>query len=188
MLGTAALPLLIHYNVLYTALYTVLIHYTVLYTVLIRCTLYCTHTLYCTLRCTLQWAIYFHYIGQRHRYPSEMLGRLLGYGNLVIAVFGDSLQHVAVRTHYSCSAHYCYCLQCTLLPAVHTTTCSAHYSCSAHYYLLHTEVLFLSRSSHPFDALSRTSFQWHCLVHPFNCLVHPFNPLLSPAIASRPGR
>jgi MFS family permease len=38
---------------------------------------------------TLQWACYFHFLSHPKRYPSHYVGRLLGYGNLVIAVVGD---------------------------------------------------------------------------------------------------
>ena len=38
---------------------------------------------------TLQWACYFHFLSLPKRYPPQYVGRLLGYGNLVIALAGD---------------------------------------------------------------------------------------------------
>jgi len=38
---------------------------------------------------TLQWACYFHFLSLPKRYPARYTARLLGYGNLVIAVIGD---------------------------------------------------------------------------------------------------
>jgi len=38
---------------------------------------------------TLQWACYFHFLSLPKRYPPQFVGRLLGYGNLVIALAGD---------------------------------------------------------------------------------------------------
>ena len=38
---------------------------------------------------TLQWACYFHFLSLPRRYPPQFVGRLLGYGNLVIALVGD---------------------------------------------------------------------------------------------------
>lgn len=38
---------------------------------------------------TLQWASYFHFLASPERYPPHKVGRMMGYGNLVIAVFGD---------------------------------------------------------------------------------------------------
>ena len=38
---------------------------------------------------TLQWATYFHFLSLPRRYPPQFVGRLLGYGNLVIALIGD---------------------------------------------------------------------------------------------------
>lgn len=37
---------------------------------------------------TMQWAAYFHYIERHH--PAEAVGRIMGYGNLVIALVGDA--------------------------------------------------------------------------------------------------
>lgn len=41
---------------------------------------------------TIQWACYFHYLS--HCYPPDILGRLIGYGNIIIATFGDLLPWV----------------------------------------------------------------------------------------------
>ena len=38
---------------------------------------------------TLQWACYFHFLSLPRRYPPQFVGRLLGYGNLIIALVGD---------------------------------------------------------------------------------------------------
>lgn len=38
---------------------------------------------------TLQWSCYFHFLSLPRRYPPQYVGRLLGYGNLVIALVGD---------------------------------------------------------------------------------------------------
>ena len=38
---------------------------------------------------TMQWACYFHFLSLPKRYPPQYVGRLLGYGNLVIALVGD---------------------------------------------------------------------------------------------------
>ena len=38
---------------------------------------------------TLQWACYFHFLSLPRRYAPQYVGRLLGYGNLVVAVVGD---------------------------------------------------------------------------------------------------
>ena len=38
---------------------------------------------------TLQWACYFHFLSLPKRYPPQYVGRLLGYGNLIIALVGD---------------------------------------------------------------------------------------------------
>ena len=38
---------------------------------------------------TLQWACYFHFLSLPRRYPPQFVGRLLGYGNLVVALVGD---------------------------------------------------------------------------------------------------
>ena len=38
---------------------------------------------------TLQWACYFHFLSLPKRYPPQYVGRLLGYGNLVVALVGD---------------------------------------------------------------------------------------------------
>jgi len=38
---------------------------------------------------TIQWACYFHFLSLPSRYSAEYSGRLLGYGNLVIALVGD---------------------------------------------------------------------------------------------------
>ena len=38
---------------------------------------------------TLQWACYFHFLSLPKRYPPQYVGRLLGYGNLAIALIGD---------------------------------------------------------------------------------------------------
>ena len=38
---------------------------------------------------TLQWACYFHFLTSPDRYPPSVSGRMLGYGNLVIALVGD---------------------------------------------------------------------------------------------------
>lgn len=38
---------------------------------------------------TLQWACYFHLLSLPRRYPPQYVGRLLGYGNLLIALAGD---------------------------------------------------------------------------------------------------
>ena len=38
---------------------------------------------------TLQWACYFHFLSLPSRYPPQFVGRLLGYGNLVVALVGD---------------------------------------------------------------------------------------------------
>jgi len=38
---------------------------------------------------TLQWGCYFHFLSLPKRYPPQFVGRLLGYGNLVIAIAGD---------------------------------------------------------------------------------------------------
>ena len=38
---------------------------------------------------TTQWACYFHLLSLPQRYPPQFVGRLLGYGNLVIALAGD---------------------------------------------------------------------------------------------------
>jgi len=38
---------------------------------------------------TIQWACYFHFLGLPSRYSPQFVGRLLGYGNLVIAAVGD---------------------------------------------------------------------------------------------------
>jgi hypothetical protein len=40
----------------------------------------------------MQWGCYFHYITTR--YPAGTTSRMLGYGNLIIALFGDGLQYV----------------------------------------------------------------------------------------------
>lgn len=48
---------------------------------------------------TFQWAAYFHFVeSQPDRFPPALVGRLLGYGNLVIAVVGDGLP-------YACAAY-----------------------------------------------------------------------------------
>ena len=38
---------------------------------------------------TLQWAAYFLFLEQPHRYPPAMVGRVIGYANLIIALVGD---------------------------------------------------------------------------------------------------
>jgi len=38
---------------------------------------------------TLQWACYFHFLASPSRYPPAAMGRVVGYANLVIALFGD---------------------------------------------------------------------------------------------------
>ena len=38
---------------------------------------------------TLQWACYFHFLSLPKRYSPHYVGRLLGYGNLVLALLGD---------------------------------------------------------------------------------------------------
>jgi len=38
---------------------------------------------------TTQWACYFHLLSLPKRYPPQYVGRLLGYGNLAIALAGD---------------------------------------------------------------------------------------------------
>ena len=38
---------------------------------------------------TLQWASYFLFLEQPDRYPPAKLGRMIGYGNLIIALVGD---------------------------------------------------------------------------------------------------
>ena len=38
---------------------------------------------------TTQWACYFHLLSLPKRYPVQYVGRLLGYGNLVLALAGD---------------------------------------------------------------------------------------------------
>jgi MFS family permease len=38
---------------------------------------------------TIQWACYFHFLSNSGRYPQETVGRLIGYGNVVIALVGD---------------------------------------------------------------------------------------------------
>jgi len=38
---------------------------------------------------TLQWACYFHLLGQPGRYSTEFNGRMIGYGNLIIAFVGN---------------------------------------------------------------------------------------------------
>jgi hypothetical protein len=38
---------------------------------------------------TTQWACYFHLLSLPKRYPAQYVGRLLGYGNLVLALAGD---------------------------------------------------------------------------------------------------
>jgi MFS family permease len=38
---------------------------------------------------TLQWAAYFCFLEQPDRYPPRVLGRMIGYGNLIIALIGD---------------------------------------------------------------------------------------------------
>ena len=38
---------------------------------------------------TLQWACYFHFLSLPRRYPPQFVGRLLGYGNLVVALVDD---------------------------------------------------------------------------------------------------
>ena len=39
---------------------------------------------------TLQWASYFSFLEQHDRYPPNKLGRMIGYGNLIIAIVGDA--------------------------------------------------------------------------------------------------
>ena len=38
---------------------------------------------------TVQWACYFHFLSLPKRYSPHYVGRLLGYGNLVLALLGD---------------------------------------------------------------------------------------------------
>ena len=41
---------------------------------------------------TFQWATYFHFVSSANgRYPAAIVGRLLGYSNLIIALIGDAL-------------------------------------------------------------------------------------------------
>ena len=48
---------------------------------------------------TFQWAAYFHFVeSQPDRFPPALVGRLLGYGNLVVAIVGDGLP-------YACAAY-----------------------------------------------------------------------------------
>ena len=46
---------------------------------------------------TFQWACYFHLLSQPTRYSPRVVGRLLGYGNVVIAVAGDILPYALTQ-------------------------------------------------------------------------------------------
>ena len=39
---------------------------------------------------TAQWACYFHFFEASDRYPPSSIGRLVGYGNLMVAILGDA--------------------------------------------------------------------------------------------------
>jgi hypothetical protein len=41
----------------------------------------------------MQWGCYFYFINSG-RYPAGTTSRMLGFGNLIIALFGDGLQYV----------------------------------------------------------------------------------------------
>lgn len=46
---------------------------------------------------TMQWSCYFHFLALPSRYPIEMYGRLLGYGNIGIALAGDGIPYLLAR-------------------------------------------------------------------------------------------
>ena len=53
---------------------------------------------------TLQWACYFHLLARPTRYPPAILGRMMGYGNLVIAIVGDGLPY-ALNSYIAAAKH-----------------------------------------------------------------------------------
>jgi len=46
---------------------------------------------------TFQWACYFHFMTEPSNYPSAVSGRMLGYGNLIIALVGDTFPFLLTR-------------------------------------------------------------------------------------------